>query len=307
VAAGVSKILGLSSSQTANAVAISGTAFNALRVTRTGKLSHWKGLAYPNLAACCTRATLLARHGITGPLEVIEGDKGLMDAITGYFEVSWAGEDLGCVGRTTVKKYNAEIHSQTAIEAVLALRQRYQFSSTDIERVDVEIFDVAYNIIGGGEEGEKSTVSTKEQADHSLPYVLAVAILDGQVMPEQYAPERIQRTDVQTLLRKVSVQPRKLFSERFPGEMPCRVMITLKDGRVLEQETDDYEGFFTRPMSWETAVQKFNKIATPNATEGQRTGIAEAVANLEQISVRELMEQLGTVSTDDGTRLAQLR
>ena len=46
--------------------------------------------------------------------------------------------------------------------------------------------------------------------------------------------------------------------------MPCRVKITLKDGRVLEQETNDYEGFFTRPMSWETAVQKFNKIATPN-------------------------------------------
>ena len=111
---------------------------------------------------------------------------------------------------------------------------------------------------------------------------------------------------MQTLLRKVSVLPRKLLSERFPGEMPCRVKITLKDGRVLEQETDDYEGFFTRPMSWETAVQKFNKIATPNATKGQRTGIAEAVASLEQISVRQLMKQLGAISPDDGTRLARL-
>ena len=183
VAAGVSKILGLDRSQTANALAISGTAFNALRVTRTGRLSHWKGLAYPNLAACCTRAVLLAKQGITGPLEVIEGEKGLMDAITGYFQVSWSGEDLGRVGRTTVKKYNAEIHSQTAIEAILTLLQRYHFSSTDIKRVDVEIFDVAHNIIGGGEEGDKSIVSTKEQADHSLPYILAVAILDGQVMP----------------------------------------------------------------------------------------------------------------------------
>src|SRR4029079_12295418 len=102
VASGVSKILGLDRSQTANAIAISGTAFIALRVTRTGKLSHWKGLAYPNLAACCTPATLLARHGITGPPEVIEGEKGLMDAITGYFQISWLGQDLGCVGRTTI-------------------------------------------------------------------------------------------------------------------------------------------------------------------------------------------------------------
>jgi 2-methylcitrate dehydratase len=298
VSAGVSKILKLDPSQTANAIAISGTAFNALRVTRTGKLSHWKGLAYPNLAACCTRAALLARHGITGPLEVIEGDKGLMDAITGCFQVSWSGEDLGGVGRTTVKKYNAEIHSQTAIEAVLTLLHRDQFSSADIKRVDVEIFDVAYNIIGGGEEGDKRIVSTKEQADHSLPYILAAAILDGQVMPDQYDPERIQRPDVQALLRKVSVQPRELFSERFPDEMPCRVKITLKDGRVLEQETKDYEGFYTRPMSWQMAVQKFDKIATTNANAGQRASITTAVANLEQISVRELMEQLGAVAPD---------
>lgn len=296
VAAGVSKILRLDQSHTANAIAISGTAFNALRVTRTGKLSHWKGLAYPNLAACCTRSALLAKHGITGPLEVIEGDKGLMDAITGYFEVSWREEDLGCVGRTTIKKYNAEIHSQTAIEAVLTLLRQYQFSSTHIERVDVEIFDVAYNIIGGGEEGDKTTVSTKEQADHSLPYVLAVAILDGQVMPEQYEQERIRRADVQALLGKVSVQPRKLFSERFPGEMPCRVKITLKDGCVFEQETKDYEGFFTRPMSWEMVVQKFNKITTLYASAAQRIAIADAVANLEQISVGELMKQLGGVT-----------
>ena len=303
VASGVSKILGLDRSHTANAIAISGTAFNALRVTRTGKLSHWKGLAYPNLAACCTRAALLAKHGVTGPLEVIEGDKGLMDAITGYFEMDWSAEDLGCVGRTTLKKYNAEIHSQTAIEAVLTLLRRYQFSSTEIERVDVEVFDVAYNIIGGGEEGDKTMVSTKEQADHSLPYVLAVAILDGQVMPEQYEQDRIERADVQSLLTRVSVQPDTLLSEHFPNEMPCRVKITLKDGRILEQEIKDYEGFITRPMSWEIAVQKFNKIAAAYANAAQRTAIAETVANLEQISVRKLMEQLGGVASDsNGSR-----
>jgi 2-methylcitrate dehydratase len=245
------------------------------------------------MAAGCARAVVLARHGITGPLEVIEGDKGLMDAITGCFQINWPGEGLERVGRTTVKKYDAEIHSQTAIEAVLMLLRQYQFSSTDIERVDVEIFDVAYNIIGGGEEGDKTVVSTKEQADHSLPYMLAVAILDGQVMPEQYEQERIGLADVQDLLGKVYVEPNEHYSERFPDEMPCRVRITLKDGRVLERETKDYEGFHARPMSWETVVQKFNKIASPNASAGQRAGIADAVANLEQISVRELMDQLG--------------
>lgn len=305
VAAGISRILKLDRSKTANAIAISGTAFVALRVTRTGRLSHWKGLAYPNLAACCIRATLLARHGITGPLEVIEGEKGLMDAITGYFQISWPGQDFGCVGRTTIKKYDAEIHSQTAIEAVLTLLRRYRFSSADIERVEVEIFDVAYNIIGGGEEGDRTTVFTKEQADHSLPYVIAVAILDGRVMPEQYAQERIRRADVQALIGKISIQLNASFSERFPNEMPCRIKIILKDGRALEEVAQDYAGFFTHPMSWEMAIQKFNEIAAPHTSAAQRTAIAEAVASLEWVSVRELMQCLGALrQNSDSSKVA---
>lgn len=123
--------------------------------------------------------------------------------------------------------------------------------------------------------------------------MLAVALIDGQVMPEQYKPERIQREDVQTLLRKISVKPCQTFSKRFPKEMTCRVEINLKDGRVIEQETSNYEGFFTRPMSWETAVQKFNKLAAAKTTEDQRVVIAETVANLEQVTVRDLIKQLG--------------
>ena len=95
--------------------------------------------------------------------------------------------------------------------------------------------------------------------------------------------ERIRRVDVQALLGKVSVQSGASFSERFPKEMPCRIKITLKDGRVLEQETKDYEGSFTRPMSWEMALQKSNEITTPYSSAGQRTAIADAVANLEQV------------------------
>jgi 2-methylcitrate dehydratase len=87
VAAGVSKALDLDQDRTANAIAISGTAFNALRVTRAGRLSNWKGLAYPNTAFGATHAAFLAMHGITGPLEVFEGNKGFMDAIAGQFEI----------------------------------------------------------------------------------------------------------------------------------------------------------------------------------------------------------------------------
>src|SRR3989442_11429659 len=174
VAAGVSKALGLDRDKTAHALAICGTAFNALRVTRTGTLSNWKGLAYPNTAFCATHATFLAMRGITGPLEVFEGEKGFMDAISGRFEIDWSKEDLERVRRTIVKKYNAEIHSQSALEGILELKREAGFTAADITRVTIELFDGAYHIIGGGEDGEKTTVRTKEEADHSLPYMVAV-------------------------------------------------------------------------------------------------------------------------------------
>ena len=293
VAAGVAKALGLNQNEIANAVAMSGTAYNALRVTRTGSLSHWKGLAYPNTAFGATHAAFLAMRGVTGPLEVFEGNKGLMDAITGHFELDWAQENLEAVRRTSVKKYNAEFHSQSALEGVLELRAAQHVRPEEIESVRIDIFDVAYHIIGGGEEGNKQRVRTKEEADHSLPYMVAVALLDGDVSPAQYQPERIVREDVQSLLRKVTIQPNAAMSKRFPAEMPCHIQITLKDGRTFDIEKQDYEGFYTRPMSWEEAIAKFERLTTPYTGAAQRAAIVETVAHLETKEVEQLTEVLG--------------
>ncbi len=294
-AAGVAKALGLDQTRTAHAIAIAGTAFNALRVTRTGALSHWKGLAYPNTAFGATHSVFLAMRGITGPLGVFEGNKGFMDAIAGRFYIDWSRENLELVNKTILKKYNAEVHSQSAVEAVEELMAEHRFHPEDVEEVEIEIFDVAYHIIGGGEEGDKTVVRTKEEADHSLPYIVAVMILDGQVMPEQYRPERILREDVQTLLRRVKVRPRDDFSRRFPAEMPCRIVIRLRDGRVLEKEKADYEGFHTRPMGWPALVSKFERLAGPYADSDLRREIVAAVENLDAIKVSDLTSLLARV------------
>lgn len=297
VAAGASRALRLSPFETANAIAISGTAFNALRVTRTGALSNWKGLAYPNTAFGCLHAVFLAMRGITGPPEVFEGNKGFMDAISGRFEIDWSREDLERVNRTIVKKYNAEIHSQSVLDAVLEMKRQDGFDAAQVEHVDIEVFDVAYHIIGGGDEGKKTVVRTKEEADHSLPYLVASAIVDGEVMPRQYLPERIKRQVVQVLLRNVTVRPNEAYSRRFPDEMPCRVTIRLRDGQVLTREGRDYEGFYTRPFTWETALKKFEQLGEPYAPAVLRHDISDAVAHLEDIEVSELMGLLSQVTT----------
>ncbi len=292
VAAGVAKALHLDQVKTANAIAIAGTAYNALRVTRTGALSNWKGLAYPNTALGATHAAFLAMRGITGPKEVFEGNKGFMEAISGPFSIDWSKEDLEKITQTVVKRYNAEIHSQSTIEAVLELKHAQGIIVSDIREVDLETFDVAYNIIGGGEEGEKFTVHTKEEADHSLPYIVAVALLDDQVLPAQYLAERIQRSDVQTLLRNVKVRPVAEFSQRFPAEMPCRITITLQDGRKLSQEKRDYEGFRTRPMVWETAISKFEGLTRDLISASVQAEIEKTIQDLENIEIKKLVQLL---------------
>lgn len=304
VAAGVSRALGLDAERTANAIAISGTAFNALRVTRTGALSNWKGLAYPNTGFCGTHAAFLAKRGITGPLEVFEGNKGFMDAIAGRFTIEWPHEDLERVTRTIVKRFNAEVHSQSATEGVLELKAEAGFTGDQVERIEIDTFDVAFNIIGGGEEGSKVGVKTKEEADHSLQYIVSAAILDGDVLPSAYLQERILRKDIQELHRKVLVRPNREYSDRFPDEMPCRITVHLQDGRVLEKVKRDYEGFTTRPMSWPTAEKKFRALAAPFAAETLRTQITKAVADLDRLQTADLLKLLAKIPRRGGGQAA---
>lgn len=292
VAAGVSKALGLSPEQTANALSIAGTALNALRVTRTGELSNWKGLAFPHTAFGSTHAALLAKYGITGPPAVFEGNKGFKDTIAGEFEIDWKHEDLERVTKTIIKKYNAEIHSQASIEGIMDLKEEKGFTAEDVEKIDIEIFDVAFNIIGGGEEGDKTIVRRKEEADHSLQYMVSAALLDGQVLPDQYEQNRIERNDIQSLLKKVHVTPKQEFSDRFPDEMCSRLTVHLKDGSEHGIEKTDYEGFVTRPMSWDTVTNKFNLLTEPYVDTEKREKLVETVYSFEDHTLSDLMKLL---------------
>jgi 2-methylcitrate dehydratase len=301
-AAGAAKALRLGEAETANAVAIAGTALNALRVTRTGALSQWKGLAYPFTAFGAVEAAFLAARGITGPDEVFEGNKGFMDSIAGHFEIDWEREDLERVRRTFLKRYNAEIHSQSALEALLELRGAHALDPEEVERVELDTFQVAFDIIGGGEEGGKKEIRTKEEADHSLPYLLAVALLDGQVMPEQFAPERIVRADVQELLRRVDIRPAADLSARFPAEHGCRLRLRLADGATLAAEKADYHGFVTRPMNWERAREKFERLAARSVDPGLAAELAETVAVLDELETRDLTTLLARAGARETTK-----
>lgn len=289
VACGVAKALGLDKDKTANAIGIAGAGGASLRVTRTGRLSNWKGLAYPNTAFLATHAAFLAMRGVTGPIEVFEGNKGFCEAIAGDFYIDWEKEDLERVTRTIIKKYNAEVHSQSALEGIIELKKKEGFGPEDVERIEIDVFDVAYHIIGGGEEGEKTTVKTKEEADHSLPYLAATAAADGTVMPVQYAPDKIERAVVRELMKRVVVTPADDLTSLFPEKHACRVRVFLKEGRKLSADKTGYQGFHTSPMDWPALEKKFNALAAPAVGDFLRSEIVEAAKNLEDVTAAELM------------------
>jgi 2-methylcitrate dehydratase len=295
VAAGVSKALGLSKDQSANALAMAGTALNALRVSRTGALSNWKGFAFPHTAFGATHACYMARHGITGPESVFEGNKGFMDSIAGQFKIDWKKEGTDKVLGTIIKKYNAEIHSQSTLEGALELKHENEIRPEEIDEILIEIFDVAYHIIGGGEEGDKTVVRNKEEADHSLNYMVAAALLDGQVLPEQYEKSRIEREDIQSLLKKVHVSENQEYSGRFPDQMPVKITIRMKNGQTYEKEKFDYEGFHTRPAGWDTLIDKFHNLAEPYTSRELREKIIEMIQQFESYTVADLFELLKKV------------
>lgn len=294
-AASAAKALGLNEEQIANAAAMAGTANVALRVTRTGNLSHWKGLAYPHVSKEGMFYAMLAGRGITGPEEVFEGNKGFKQSVSGDFEIDWSAEDLESVSRTIIKKHNAEIHSQSALDAALELRPVIDVDK--ISEIELRTFDVAYNIIGGGEEGDKRTIRTKEEADHSLPWMLAAVLLDGELTPDQYAPERIVADDVKDLMSKVVITPDDGFSDRFPDEMAAQLTIVLEDGSEHTVEKSAYESFHTEPLTWESARAKFDRLAKPFASQELRDEIAEQVRGLETLDkITTLTETLSRVN-----------
>lgn len=259
-AAGASRALGLDLAQSASAIGIAGASQNALYVTRTGGISHWKGLAFPFTGSNALKIALLAKHGVTGPLKVIEGTAGFIDTFTIPFYIDWASEDRNGVTKTVLKRYNAQIHSQAPIEGVIELSKKHDLTFDNIAGIDVAIFQNAYDSVGGGRSGAKTEVQSKEAADHSLPYMLAAAALDREMTPRQYDGDRIMRDDVQTLLRKVIIHPDDALTARFPEEHACRITITLVDGSRVSLEKTDYEGFSSRPMTWDQTVEKAHEL-----------------------------------------------
>ena len=295
LAAGMSKALGLDEAKTAAAVGICGDVIPLL-VVRTTPISQWKGLSSAQLAFACVHGVLLASRGVTGPRYVFEGPHGLAQALGEAIRIDWDREALDVFDRLVLKSYNTAVPGQSSIQCMLELRRASPIYAAKVERIENDVFQEAYDFMGGGSFGPKTDVHTKEDADHSLPYLLAVALLDGSAQPAQLEPARIAKPDVQALLKKVQVRPDAAFTACYPNEAPSRVTVHIEGGKSYVHEVRDYPGFASRPFTWEQVSAKFDDLAALRADEGLRNEIKAAVRSLESIRVSDLMKLLGHVS-----------
>ncbi|WP_132058627.1 MmgE/PrpD family protein [Halorussus amylolyticus] len=289
-AAGASKILDLDREAFRSAVGIAGTAHNALRVTRTGGISEWKGIASANAARNAVYSAFLAKNGLEGPTNLFEGQKGWKQVVSKDFEVEYTPAER--VHDVMTKKYVAETYAQSAVEGIIELAEREDIDPEAVEKIRLDTFAGAKLIIGGGE-GSRYEVETKAQADHSLPYMLAVSLIDREMGNAQYDPERIQRDDVQELLRKVEVSEDDELTDRFEGgEMPAVVAVETTDGTTYLVEKDWFAGHPKNPMSWDQIETKFHETAGERYDEAKREEIVETVLQLEDRDVSELVDLL---------------
>ena len=298
VAAGAAKLLHLTAEQTANAIAIAAADNVSLAAIHSEPVSNWKGISPGITAQRAVYTTALAQRGITGPRGIFEGPNGLERLFGQPIDLRLDDPTLGVVRDTYLKKYCALIHGQAPIETVLTLAGEHGIRHDDIASVEVQVFQTAYEIAGGGSFGSKDAPATKEQADYNLKYLLAAALIDGQVGPEQLQTERIHRSDVRELLNRISVRPDAALTARYPESTPVRITVKLRNGQQVSREQDDFEGARSRPFTWDRTVEKLHWLAEQYADDGLRGAIVDTVGHLDEAPVSALTGLLAKVSPE---------
>ena len=293
------RLMKLDPEKTRHAVNIAGVACAAMRQSRVGELSHWKGVAFADAARRGVYSALLARAGMTGPAPIFEGQMGFEKEL---------GVSLGNVGEkftgapemilnTSIKYWPAEYHSQSAVEAALSLRKEIG-DFAKVKSMTIESHDASVDIIGS--EPEKWKPETRETADHSLPYITAIALIDGEITEKQFAPDRFTDSAVWKFLENVKVARHGELSGMYPEAVANIVHVDLVDGRRLTKRVDYPIGHAKNPLQDSEVENKFFALVEPAIGQKRAKKIVDLTWKLDQAAnVDELMKALEMPQKND--------
>jgi 2-methylcitrate dehydratase len=292
-AVGAAKVLGLDVEWMEHAINHAVTSNWALRQTRAGELSMWKGCAAANAARNGLFAAILAWRGMTGPAPVFEGEFGAFRvALNGdTFDLPVMGGEDGATYKileTSIKYWPVEYHAMSAVEAALKIREELgEIKPEDVDRIEVKTFDVAYKIIV--KDPEKWDPKTRETADHSLPYIIAAALLDGHVWLDTFKPERYLASDVRELMKKMKVTVDPEHDKLYPEGIKNTIKVVLKDGRAVEESSTYPPGHFKNPLDRKGVEDKFYKLVAEKFGAERVAKIPELVWNIENLDCPEIL------------------
>lgn len=280
-AAGVGQLLGLTMEQMGNAIALACTPNVPTRQTRSGELTMWKGCAASASARSAIFAAELAREGMTGPSEAFEGRHGIFEQVTGPFELAPFGGNGRpfAAERSGIKYIPTEYNSQLPLYLTLKLREKVAVK--DIESIHIEVYHFTYTEIGS--EPEKWRPTTRETADHSLPYMIAVALMDGKVSVESFSDERIRDPQLPSLMDRIKISENAEFSRRYPASMDCRIEIRTKQGARIVEEGSHPKGHAKNPMSDAEVEEKFWDLCRGKVVRSQGQAILDATWGLHEM------------------------
>ncbi|MBL4826321.1 MAG: MmgE/PrpD family protein [Spongiibacteraceae bacterium] len=274
---GAGKLMGLDQHQLTQALNIAINGHISLRQARAGELSMWKGCSAANAARNGVFSAMLARQGLTGPSPIFEGEMGFIKQISNSLELDTAtfgskGNGDFAIKRSLTKLLPTQGEIQTAVWAGLKLRKRIS-NIEQIKSIHVATTHAAYRITAS--DPEKWRPKTRETADHSLPFTLARALLDGEITPNSYADKKLEDPAAISLMAKISASEDPALTDMFPQYIANRVTITLTSGEVLEEQVNTARGGRPDlPMSNEDFEHKFKQATKPHINlKNQQTAI----------------------------------
>ena len=288
---GAGKLLKLSRDQTANAIAMALAPNMSLAQARRGQLSNWKGCAGANASRNAVFAAMLAHDGFTGPTAVFEGNGGLWEVI-GHHE--WPLPDVTQMGshlitQTHLKCLPICYHGQSAVFAALDLRK--QVAVSEIDEITVDGYQAAFMMMGA--EASRWAPATRETADHSMPYVVAMALLDGAVTDASFATARLTDPAIAALMAKIKVRSDERLTALYPEAAPARVSIRTKSGQTHSAEILYPRGHAKNPLSEADVLAKFHELTAARLDETQRASVLDTLSQLEGVNdVTDVIKQL---------------
>jgi 2-methylcitrate dehydratase len=276
------KLFGQTKEQMANAISLAVSSHISLGQVRRGQISHWKGCAVANASRNAVFCAMLAGKGMTGPEEVFEGKAGFFNSTGIRFEIRPFADsaDSYRIMRARLKAFPSGYFSQSAIEAILSLRPQIP-DLDEIKEIRLQTFPAGYEVMGSSEANWQP--ETRESADHSLPFVMAVALMEGNLEISHYDQMYYKRPDVRALMQKIKVRIGEEPVAAWP-DLPLNIVdVEMKSGRVLSTRVAYHLGHFKRFMTGEEQERKFRPLAEPLLPKKQIDDLLACLRRLDDV------------------------